>query len=190
MAELQIDSVLGPLADTLAGGSALKLGEDCRLMLEPLDIANYYRLKLWCSDGDKQTKVGLGNKRYEDPHNRPGGHRFLEAAWLKAHPEDSAADSRHMKVIALAYKEQQKVDAMKVTPPACMVVPSAGPLACETAGWLAHVDNTCTCGLPAAHLCPSLCDVFTECICCHCISIQIKSQTKVLMNMVLTPCDQ
>eukprot|EP00208_Stichococcus_sp_RCC1054_P001956 CAMPEP_0206141634 /NCGR_PEP_ID=MMETSP1473-20131121/13648_1 /ASSEMBLY_ACC=CAM_ASM_001109 /TAXON_ID=1461547 /ORGANISM="Stichococcus sp, Strain RCC1054" /LENGTH=1073 /DNA_ID=CAMNT_0053536285 /DNA_START=165 /DNA_END=3383 /DNA_ORIENTATION=- len=99
--------------DTLAGGSALKLGEDCRLMLEPLDIANYYRLKLWCSDGDKQTKVGLGNKRYEDPHNRPGGHRFLEAAWLKAHPEDSAADSRHMKVIALAYKEQQKVDAMK-----------------------------------------------------------------------------
>lgn len=103
-------------ADTVSGGDTLELAEKCRLMLEPLDIANYYRLKLWCSDGDKKSKIGLGNKRYVDQHNRPSGHRFLEEAWLKAHPEDNTPGNEHLAVIALAHREQQRVDDMKVLP--------------------------------------------------------------------------
>lgn len=72
------------------------------MMLELLDIANYYRLKLWCSDGEKGSKHGLGNKHYVDFGNRPSGHRYLETAWLAAHPDDTT----NRAVIKLAHRRK------------------------------------------------------------------------------------
>eukprot|EP00898_Chlorokybus_atmophyticus_P003024 jgi/Chlat1/3722/Chrsp258S03871 len=51
-------------------------GNTFRLMVEPIDIANYYRLELW-----KQWPVG--NRHYLEADNRPEYYTFLELQYEK-----------------------------------------------------------------------------------------------------------
>ena len=63
----------------------LQYGESARELMEMIDIANYYRLKLWTRSG-----------HYLDPHpskNRPSNYPFMERAWNETHPDQPHASS-------------------------------------------------------------------------------------------------
>ncbi len=65
-----------------------------RLIVEPMDIANYYRLKLWaCS----------GGSHYLEDNNRPTGYQILQAKWEEKYQQ--AAESS----TDWAAREQQAV---------------------------------------------------------------------------------
>eukprot|EP00898_Chlorokybus_atmophyticus_P000205 jgi/Chlat1/1185/Chrsp114S01646 len=60
-------------------------GNTMRLMVEPIDIANYYRLELW-----KQWPIG--NRHYLEAENRPEYYTFLELQYEK-HNKTAAPSS-------------------------------------------------------------------------------------------------
>eukprot|EP00898_Chlorokybus_atmophyticus_P002902 jgi/Chlat1/3612/Chrsp235S03603 len=63
-------------------------GNSFRLMVEPIDIANYYRLELW-----KQWPVG--NRHYLEADNRPEYYTFLELQYEKHNKSDAPSSTQH-----------------------------------------------------------------------------------------------
>eukprot|EP00898_Chlorokybus_atmophyticus_P005854 jgi/Chlat1/626/Chrsp103S01043 len=63
-------------------------GNTFRLMVEPIDIANYYRLELW-----KQWPVG--NRHYLEADNRPDYYTFLELQYEKHNKTDAPSSTQH-----------------------------------------------------------------------------------------------
>lgn len=79
------------------GTTALQYGDTARRTVEPLDIANYYRRKLW-----------IKSDHYLVGENRPRCWPFFEAAHEKAYP-GQALES----MVPLAEKEQAAVEEAK-----------------------------------------------------------------------------
>ncbi len=76
----------------------LQYGESARELMEIIDIANYYRLKLWTGSG-----------HYLDPYpsnNRPSNYPFMERAWNDTHP-----DQLHASTTANAAAEETNIKA-------------------------------------------------------------------------------
>ncbi len=76
----------------------LQYGESARELVEMIDIANYYRLKLWTGSG-----------HYLDPHprrNRPSNYPFMERAWNDTHP-----DQPHASTTGYAAAEEANIKA-------------------------------------------------------------------------------
>eukprot|EP00898_Chlorokybus_atmophyticus_P006334 jgi/Chlat1/6701/Chrsp5S06985 len=74
-------------------------GNTCKLFAEPIDIANYYRLKLW-------EQWPEGNRHYLEANNRPVQYVFLELQYKKHNPYSVAPLST-----AHALREADAVEA-------------------------------------------------------------------------------
>ncbi len=80
---------------TVADKDWLQHAHSYRLLVEPLDIANYYRLKLWAQDN---------GSHYLQDNNRPVGYQILQTKWEEYYKKAAGSST------ATAAREQQAVE--------------------------------------------------------------------------------
>ena len=78
-------------------GCWLQRGDGYRVAIEPLDIAVYYRRKLWQSHP-------VGERHYLESDNRPAIFEFIEKAWVQEHKPGYPCTSSTVQAITEACK--------------------------------------------------------------------------------------